>query len=402
VLFDFNRYSALLLIFFVHGIVYAAMLARRGLREHWRSDCWLAAFLFLCSLYITPWMVGFAGWYDTQPYRDILFYIPFQHLFAIGPLVYFYVQSLLNPSFKFTRKEARHLIPAALYVVFSVVVVVTDRLVLHRAWFLQSGRDPDFDSWYQGFGFASMLWYAILSLRYYQLFRRLMLQVTSFADRFPFHWVRHFLQAFLAMLALRLLFFVLALFIETDYAGTWWHFFGFALLFYFIAIKGHANTVHPAIAYRPLLPAQKVMLLLPAPGPEENYLAEEEPIDMNVAADETDQLVAEWTPRVEALVAGGQLYRDPDLSLTTLARRLGLPAAYLSRVVNKGFGCNLNDFINGYRVRAVQSDLAAGAHHSQTLVSVAYDCGFNSKATFNRAFQRHAGLSPSEFVRQLG
>jgi hypothetical protein len=45
------------------------------------SDKWLSIFLLLCVLYISPWMLGFAGWYDNQPYRDILFYIPFQQLY---------------------------------------------------------------------------------------------------------------------------------------------------------------------------------------------------------------------------------------------------------------------------------------------------------------------------------
>ena len=100
-LFDFGLQSSLLLVFFIHGLVYAFLLYRKGRVNETRADQWLGLFLLLCVLYISPWMLGFGGWYDNQPYRDILFYVPFQQLYFIGPVIFFYVQSLLNPSFRF-------------------------------------------------------------------------------------------------------------------------------------------------------------------------------------------------------------------------------------------------------------------------------------------------------------
>jgi hypothetical protein len=68
------------------------------------TDRWLGLFFF-CTRYITPLMVDFAGWYDNQPYRDFVFYFPFQHLFFIGPCMFFYVQSQLNTSFRVGKNE---------------------------------------------------------------------------------------------------------------------------------------------------------------------------------------------------------------------------------------------------------------------------------------------------------
>ncbi|HRG82867.1 MAG TPA: hypothetical protein PLO99_10140, partial [Chitinophagaceae bacterium] len=172
-LFDFGLQSSLLLVFFIHGLVYAFLLYRKGRVNETRADQWLGLFLLLCVLYISPWMLGFGGWYDNQPYRDILFYVPFQQLYFIGPVIFFYVQSLLNPSFRFGKKECWHLIPGLLYLLFSIVMVVTDKLVLKKYFFLASGTDPDFDTWYQVTGFLSMLTYFVLSLRYYNLYKKL-------------------------------------------------------------------------------------------------------------------------------------------------------------------------------------------------------------------------------------
>jgi hypothetical protein len=112
-------------------------------------------------------MIGFAGWYDNQPYRDILFYVPFQQLYFIGPVMFFYVQSLLNPSFRFGKKEWLHLLPSLLYLLLNITAVVTDKLILQRYYFLNGWSDPDFETWYQLSGLLSMIFYLILSLRYY-------------------------------------------------------------------------------------------------------------------------------------------------------------------------------------------------------------------------------------------
>ena len=98
-LFEFGFYSSLLLISFSQGIIYSVLLFVKAIQTGNKSNYWLSLFVFLCSLYIAPWMLGFAGWYDTQPYRDFLFYMPFQHLLFIGPIIFFYTQSLLNSSF---------------------------------------------------------------------------------------------------------------------------------------------------------------------------------------------------------------------------------------------------------------------------------------------------------------
>lgn len=399
-LFQFNRFSSLLLIFFVHGLVYALLLLRRGVQQDRESDKWLAAFLFLCILYITPWMVGFAGWYDNQPYRDILFYVPFQHLLLIGPVVFFYVQSLLNPSFRFRSAAALHFLPAGMYLLFSAVVVVTDKLVLRRYYFLASGQDPDFETWYQVLGFLSMSVYLLLSLRYYRLFRKLMTQVISYADSLRFPWVERFLLAFLLMLLLRLLLYGASFFIADDYSNSWWYFLAFALVFYFIAIAGYGNRLEPRVAFRSLLLENRVQLYLPAMTPD---TVEAEVLEIETAAPETvpDPQLAGWLAQVREAMEKEKLYADPELSLTALARKLSFPAGQLSRIINTGFGTNFNDFVNGYRVDAVKVMLAAGEHKRQTLLGIAFDCGFNSKATFNRAFLKATGLSPKAFIQQL-
>lgn len=406
--FEFGFYSSLLLIFAVHGLVYSFLLFRKGKRNESRADKWLALFLLLCVFYIAPWMLGFAGWYDNQPYRDILFYVPMQHLFFMGPVIFFYVQSLLNPSFKFGKKQRLHLLPGFLYLLYSLVIFITDKVVLKKYYFLADGADKDFEGWYQTAGLLSMVVYFILSLRYYQLYKKLMRQVISYADLVLFKWVKNFLLAFLSMQLLQVLFFILTTVFPSlnSYIGNWWYFFSFALIFYYIAITGYSNTIETKVPFKLNLLNDRPSLLLqythlPATGTE--FIEDAEIIEfINVPTPDKqdDILLAEWKTKLKKLLEEGKAYEDPELSLTQLAKALKTNSSVLSKVINQGFQLNFNDFINDYRVNALKQKLEAGEYKTQTLLGIAYDCGFNSKATFNRAFKKATGVTPKEWIEK--
>ncbi len=406
--FEFGFYSSLLLIFAVHGLVYSFLLLRKGQKNESRADKWLALFLLLCVLYIAPWMLGFAGWYDNQPYRDILFYVPMQHLFFIGPVIFFYVQSLLNPSFKFGKKEWLHLLPGALYLAYSLFIFITDKIILKKYYFLADGADRDFDSWYQTAGLISMVAYFVISLRYYQLYKKLMRQVISYADHVLFKWVRNFLIAFLWMQLLQVIFSLLELLVPSlnSYIGNWWYFFSFALIFYYIAITGYANSIETKVPFRLQLLTSKPSLLLQysdLQNAQNEFMQDAEVVEFEnttVQAKEDDHFISEWKPIIKQLLEEGKVYEDPELSLTQLAKALKTNPSVLSKVINQGFGQNFNDFINDYRIAAVKQKLQAGEHKTQTLLGIAYDCGFNSKATFNRAFKKATGVTPKEWVEK--
>ena len=102
-LFDFGLRSSLLLIFFTHLVVYALLFFKRGWQQERLSDRLLGWFFLLSGLFIFPWMSGFAGWYDTQPYREFLFYTPFIHALFFGPLLYLYLKSLTNAHYRMQK-----------------------------------------------------------------------------------------------------------------------------------------------------------------------------------------------------------------------------------------------------------------------------------------------------------
>ncbi|RDC65612.1 helix-turn-helix domain-containing protein [Adhaeribacter pallidiroseus] len=409
--FEFNFYSSLLLVFFVHGLVYAILLYRKSLVKKNAADKWLSLFLLLGILYIAPWMLGFAGWYDQQTYRDFLLYTPLQQLYLLGPVLFIYVQSLLNPLFRFGKHQWLHLLPGWCYLGYGVVMVVADKIFLKKYYFLQDGLDRDFDFWYQITGFTSITIYFFASLRYYVVYKKLMAQVVSYADTLSFSWMKNFLVAFLFILGLQLFFYLLtALFPEANsYVGSWWYYFSFALILYYIAITGYANSIKTTIAFTPnLFTAPPTLWLTPNPLVPFHQNDAEEAVKVEIAittpgsrttALPLDPAIEPWKEKILTLMETENLYTNPELSLTQLAKQVHSNPAFVSKVINQGFGMNFNDFVNHYRVRAVQRCLQAGQHKTHTLLAIAYECGFNSKATFNRAFKKYTGQIPQEYVK---
>jgi AraC-like DNA-binding protein len=86
------------------------------------------------------------------------------------------------------------------------------------------------------------------------------------------------------------------------------------------------------------------------------------------------------------------------LSLADLARRMRTNPVVLSQVINMGVGKNFNDFVNHYRVEEFKQQAKKPTNAHLSLLGIALDCGFNSKATFNRAFRKFTGTSPGEFL----
>ena len=92
-------------------------------------------------------------------------------------------------------------------------------------------------------------------------------------------------------------------------------------------------------------------------------------------------------------------YKDPDLSLSKLATQLHLSTNQLSQVINQFYQKNFYDFINSYRIEEVKLSMINGAVKRHTLLGIALESGFNSKATFNRFFKKYTGITPSQFLK---
>ncbi|MFK7937497.1 MAG: helix-turn-helix domain-containing protein, partial [Saprospiraceae bacterium] len=190
--------------------------------------------------------------------------------------------------------------------------------------------------------------------------------------------IRFVLATFVIAFGLNLLNYLTSFFIEFDY-GNWWNSFVImALTVYLISIPGFAFAHQvPALKFEPNRKGGEVKSA-PTVLPE----------------------VEQWKQKLHRLMEKEQPYLDPDLTLQQLSEKLRTNTSILSKAINSGFGQNFNNYINEYRVNAMREKMVLPKYRNYTLVSIAFECGFNSKATFNRAFKKFTGMSPKTYLDQ--
>jgi AraC-like DNA-binding protein len=385
--FTFVDKSPLLFVFFFHGFVFSILLLRKGIIQQRASHKWLSLLLFLYAMYISPYMLGYSGWYSRKYTREILYYLPLMQVLLIGPVIYFYTQSLLNRAFRLTKKDVIHFVPFILYSIYSLIVFVGDKLILDEIYFYKDGRDKDLSNWYQVSGVISMTFYLILSLRFYVNYRKLAFDRVSFAESILFRWIRNFMIAFLVILVLRVLFF----FTNPEwgeFGSQFWHYIFFSFVFYYISINGYSNAV-------------KITAMQGVNNDEVNVFEEETSEHLEEIPPTEEKDIQEWKEKISVLIADKRLFENPRLTLSDVAKELETNTKTVSTAVNSGFQMNFNDFINHHRIEAVKMKLQKGEHQTTTLLGIAYDCGFNSKATFNRAFKKSTSFSPKDYLEKM-
>lgn len=112
---------------------------------------------------------------------------------------------------------------------------------------------------------------------------------------------------------------------------------------------------------------------------------------------ETDK--RKYLQKLETKLAEEKVYRNNELRLADLAEEIGISSHHLSQIINEEKQQNFFDFINAYRVEEAKKRIAQV--DGQTLLAVAYEVGFNSKNSFNSAFKKREGMTPSSYRKQV-
>jgi AraC-like DNA-binding protein len=104
---------------------------------------------------------------------------------------------------------------------------------------------------------------------------------------------------------------------------------------------------------------------------------------------------AELLDRLGYLMTQEKIYTDMELSLADLSSKLMVSPHQLSEIINEHLRMNFSSYLNGFRVRDAERLL--GARPDATILEIAFEVGFSSKASFNAHFLKQTGLTPSEY-----
>jgi len=128
---------------------------------------------------------------------------------------------------------------------------------------------------------------------------------------------------------------------------------------------------------------------------------EEKTTSLNLASSFEEGDVVLLKQKLHEVVVEQQLYKEEDLSVGIIAEKMGITEKQLSGLFNKELATSFYDYINLCKVNAFKERIKQGDAQSLKLITVAYESGFHSKATFHRIFKKYTGLTPSQYKQQV-
>ena len=109
----------------------------------------------------------------------------------------------------------------------------------------------------------------------------------------------------------------------------------------------------------------------------------------------------QFRQKLTDLMENQQPYLDPNLDLNTLAGQMEMKPKQVSYLINHTFEMNFYELINRFRVQHFMKRLEAADAKKYTLLGLAFECGFNTKSTFNHVFKKIMGKTPGQIAKEI-
>lgn len=362
---NFNWISLVVLFGAIQGLIFSVILFFN--RRHPG-----AVFLGMIMLIIAYNGIETFNWTSGLDQHIIFFDLfSFILIYAIGPSLYLYVSVLLHPDKPVTfRQIAIHYAVVAFQFIYRVVFVVLYYLWKFYDVEIEFAGDMLAFFWLyaEPLSVLVFLGYLVATIRLFRKVRRT--SPIKPTQEVSFKWIRALL---ICMTVLGIAWPITVLtpyFLDIPFGPHYYPIeVALVLFIYWIAFVGYHKT--------------RTIYLKNLKGLSNN---------LSVSA------AKEFMNRLRQVMDEHRVYLDPALNLEKVSAHTGLPAKVISATLNQHFHCSFNDFINTYRVRTVQERLTDRNYQHLTISGIALESGFNSQATFQRAFKNATGVSPREYL----
>lgn len=298
--------------------------------------------------------------------------------YSWGPLFYLYVSAVINKNKKFRLKQILHFIPTVVSITltFSVFLLDTDTKVeIIKKMLTGEYTGANINNILPSvlFNFHILL-YSFLSIKKITEYSKsingnkntLMYINYKWLLKLSFGFVGFFISWFIYEI---LMYAGVNYHIEVDYIIT---FFGVVVVYTIVIYSMKQPEIFSGIS----------IIKNEAKYEKTNIPFEEAQNYINTIND---------------LMKKENLYLNPDFNLRTLAVRLDISTHKLSQILNEHLKVNFADFINNYRIEEAKLRLTNPEYSNLTILSIAYDVGFNNKVSFNKTFKKITGITPSEY-----
>jgi len=324
----------------------------------------LGILLFFFAITIASFTFYWTGYFMKYPYLNNLFhFLPY----LAGPVFYLYIRNNIR-LVRFERKDFIHFVP-----VFIVACMLAP-------WIARNYVNVSFGDWAGEMGrIGSNPYSKILLLGTYTVCSYRLLNISKIQNENVASWLRYLVYAFIGYFFSLLSYHVLVRY--SFFNPTWDYAISLSLSF-FIFLLGFLGLQRPRI-YR----GEHIKEIMSFSKYKRTGL--------------TDLAAQTLKARIELVMKQKELFTNGALRLDDLVHEVKSTRHNVSMVVNKHFNESFFDFVNRYRVEYVKEKMRDPKYRNHTIIELAYESGFNNKVSFNKAFKRITGRTPSEFKKEI-
>jgi AraC-like DNA-binding protein len=319
---------------------------------------------------------------------------PYPHLMNIawlflllhGPLLWFYVKSLIIKNYEFRLVHCLHFLPFLGYLVFHYfnflsltanekILLTQNELFTTTVYFKIRGLSIGLSS----------IGYNIWALNLLRKHRKNILNQFSSIENIDLTWLRTLSWASLVVFTVNVLLFNIN------------NYFHFASYYQLAQIAYSFSTIYVLFIGYFGIKQGRIFT-------DTQVIEEEQPVQNSNknkpnATGKTDYSAI--INRLTLLMEQDQPYLDPELNLAKLSSLMKTKPDFISEVLNSSLNQNFFDYINKYRIEEFKLKCLSDKNKQLSVIGIAYDCGFNSKAAFYRAFNKFEGISPTAYISKV-
>ena len=307
--------------------------------------------------------------FDATPEEYLFFFGPFQLI--LGPVLYFYIRSMIGQSSNFALKNITHFIPVCLYIIISIVyhIVPSSPMGQHI-----TSQMTTINIFIWCMIFIQLGFYIHLIEAKRKIHRNNLKECRSSLKGYELKWPGQLIKVFVVL-----------------------NFSNVIILFWYIG-DHHRIGIQKTIAllycfciyylgYRGLL--QKHVINMELNKKDSNKYGR--------SSLSKERIEYYWS-KLESYMEKEKPYLIPALKLTDLAEKLGLSPHHLSQIFTR-MNRSFYEYINSYRIETCKKILKDPSKKHLSILQLAFEGGFNSKTTFNTLFKNATGLTPTQFRR---
>ena len=372
-------FTAIIFLGTVQGLFLTTFFFRKG-RQSGASNVLLGLLIFSFSAFSLDIFLGYSG-YMTRVLHLVDSTEPLN--FVIGPLAYLYTVYTLKPGLKFKKKDLWHFLPALLYAIYGLFFYLQTADYKYNAYidayYPELPRIDAPGQWHQDpllikanidelqYTFTTI--YVVLTIRFYRGWQQQKLESEQL-DRIG-KWVKGMLAGLITgMVAI----FFIKLIFERD-LGEYLIASVIMLMIYSLAFYVISNSSFF------------------------NQQQEAQPAKYEKSAFPEDRLEGALR-QLNTIMETEKPFLSPQFSLPALAEKTKLTTHQLSQLLNAHLKQNFYEFTAAYRIEEAKIILSDKGNTHLSIEQIAENVGYYSKSSFNTAFKKITGLTPSQFRKQ--